>query len=223
MDMGTGPSTAAHLPRPRPLRSPDTTVVGTSTATAMRETCLAKLLDFTSSLPTPMAATVVALLEPPMLQGDTNWGALLLLCPLCTQQESEAPLGTGHGGFIDGWSRLGPSISHPEGMTGGAQSTRASEAELNEVAEPALALLVDEVLALAEGGLLVGGHGDGLALAHQHLLPIQQHLLILRGVWARRPHTASTPSPKPSTPCPPPAPHAPFSPGSVRPQARTLS
>lgn len=123
MDMGTGPSTAAHLPRPRPLRSPDTTVVGTSLATAMRETRLAKLLDFTSSLPTPMAATVVALLEPPMLQGDTNWGALLLLCPLCTRQESEAPLGTGHGGFIYGRSRLGPFVPHPEGMTGGAQSS----------------------------------------------------------------------------------------------------
>lgn len=40
-----------------------------------------------------------------------------------------------------------------------------SEVELDKIADPALALLVDEVLALEEGRVLVGGHGDGLCMA----------------------------------------------------------
>lgn len=58
-----------------------------------------------------------------MLRGDTSQGALL--CPLRTRQESKAPLGTGHGRFIDVQSRLGPSVPHPGGMTGEPRALRS--------------------------------------------------------------------------------------------------
>lgn len=61
----------------------------------------------------------------------------------------------------------------------GAGRPCSSEAHLQQVAQAALALLVDEVLALGERGTAEFGAGHGLALGHHHSLAIQLQLGVL--------------------------------------------